>query len=198
MSLNWQWPTAFRWFTAIRDPGAAWQLRPHLLKSRFPDFLLQRWNVALQEEVPWLSPLHPVGEASSGCVKGEASTPCVFTGSQRWFTELACSRASYHLLSLPEPTDVSHSSSSSLSLPPLVREPSLLSQWVTNKSTDIDVLCGWMVPPVLNCCYCNYEAHPASLREYVKRQLPYIVLNLTEIGLLWLVCNMKFWCPLWV
>lgn len=46
-------------------------------------------NLPLQEEVPWFSPMHPVGEVSSGAVKGEASPPCVFMGSQWWFTELA-------------------------------------------------------------------------------------------------------------
>lgn len=66
------------------------------------------------------------------------------------------------------------------------------SKWVTNGSTDIDVLCGWMVPPVLNCCYCNYEAHPASFRDYEKRQLAHIVLILTEICSIWIVCNMNF------
>lgn len=64
-------------------------------------------------------------------------------------------------LSLPEPTNISHSSSSS----PLVREPLLSSQWVTNGFTNIEGLCGCMVPPVLNCRYCNHESHPASFKE---------------------------------
>ncbi len=194
MTLNWQWATAFVCFTVISDSGAAWhewpQLHPHLFKSRCPDFLTAEMNVPLQEEVLCLSPIHPVGEASSGAVKEEASPPCVFMGSQRWFTVLACSRASYPLLSLCLSRPTFHTPPP---LPPLVRER-FLSQWVTNESTDIDVLCGWMVPPVPNCRYCNYEAHPASFRDYGKRQLPHIVLIFTEICLLWIVCNMKFGC----
>lgn len=99
-------------------------------------FLLWRWKSACKEDVPWLSPLHPVGEASSSAAQGEASPPHLFMESQWWFTELelAWSRATYHLFPLPDPSNISHSSSSSLAL---VIELFLLTQWVMSKSTHI-------------------------------------------------------------
>ena len=188
MTVNWLWATAFMRFTAIREQFRCCLTRVTLASSTpFP--ILMSWFFYRRGEAPWLSPIYPVGEASSGLVKGEASPPCAFMGSQRWFTArslssklscplAACAEQHFTLLLL------------------LVREPLLafffFSKWVTNGSTDIDVLCGWMVPPVLNCCYCNYEAHPASLRDCEKRQLAHIVLILTEICSIWIVCNMNF------
>lgn len=169
----------------INDPNSSTPLQ-----IQMPWFSTIEMNVPLQEEVPWLSPIWPVGEASSGVIKGAASPPCVFMGSQQWFTE----QVILSPLSLPELTNISHSSSSYL----LVREPLLFSQWVTNESTDIDGLCGWMLPPMLNCRYCNYESYPASFRDYEKRKLSHIVLILPEVCLIWIVCNMTFWYSPWV
>lgn len=64
ITLNRQWATAFRWFTAIRDSGGAWhegtQLRPHLFKPRCPDFLPQRRMFPYRKRFPG-SPLSPCG-----------------------------------------------------------------------------------------------------------------------------------------
>lgn len=165
-------PTASRWFYS-----AAWRE----WASRHPYVLIFYFlSPFLRSVLPWrrkfpVFHLFTLGEASFEA-KGAASPPCVFMGSQQWFTEQvilsslsAWADQHFTLLLLLPPS------------PPLVSEPLLSSQWVTNGFTDIAGLCGWMVPPVLNCRYCNYESHPASSRDYEKSKLPHIVLILTKI-----------------
>lgn len=115
MTLNWQWATAFRWFTTIRESGAAWHEWPLTSSTPFPDVLI----------------LYRRGECSP-CRRKFPGSPHLFALWERLPLELfsgrftilcvhgipvmihrACSPASYLLLSLPEPTNISHSSSSS-------------------------------------------------------------------------------------
>lgn len=133
MTLNWQWATASMWFTVISDSGAAWhewpQLRPHLFKSRFQIFWPQRWMYPCRRKFPgshlftlWERlPLELLrGRLHQPACSWDPNddSPCLLALEQVILSSLCLSQPTFHT---PPP------------LPPLVREPALFSQWVTNK-----------------------------------------------------------------
>lgn len=122
MTLSWQWASAFRWFTAFRDSGAAWHAWPHFIHLLLnPDSLVNVPPAAGSSLALTYPPLWE--RLPLDLVKGRLHHPACSRDSNDDSLSLL---APEQVLSLPEPINISHSSSSS----PWVREPSL---WVTKR-----------------------------------------------------------------